>query len=106
MGNNSVAIVGYGAVGKGMHKLFPEAAIHDPPLGIGSREEVNGRRFAFVAVPTPSLPDGSADVSIVREVIGWLESEVVILRSTVPVGTSEQLAAETGKQIVLSLIHI
>lgn len=100
MGKHSVAIVGYGAVGRAMHELFPQAVAYDEPLGIGSRDEVNGCRFAFVAVPTPSNGDGSADVSIVRDVVGWIDSDVIILRSTVPVGTTDQLVAETGKQVV------
>jgi UDPglucose 6-dehydrogenase len=100
MGKHSVVIVGYGAVGRGMHRLFTEAVIYDEPLGMGTREEANSCRFALVAVPTPSMPDGSADVSVVREVVGWLECEVIILRSTVPVGTTDALVAETGKQIV------
>jgi UDPglucose 6-dehydrogenase len=96
----SVAIVGHGAVGKGISQLFPGAAPYDPPLGLGSRDEVNRRRFAFVAVPTPMLDDGSADTSIVEEVVSWIESEFIILRSTVPVGTTDRLRAETGKAIV------
>jgi UDPglucose 6-dehydrogenase len=100
MARYSVAIVGYGAVGKGMHGLFPDAVIYDEPLGIGSRDEVNGCRFALVAVPTPMLANGAADISIVREVVGWLECEVIVLRSTVPVGTTDQLITDTGKQIV------
>lgn len=35
----SVAIVGYDAVGKGIHQLFLEAVPYDPPLGIGTRAE-------------------------------------------------------------------
>jgi UDPglucose 6-dehydrogenase len=98
--NFSVAIVGYGAVGRGIHQLFPDAVTYDPPLGLGTPDEVNRCRFAFVAVPTPMAPDGSADVSVVEEVIGWINSEVIILRSTVPVGTTDRLRAATGKAIV------
>ena len=65
----SVAIVGYGAVGRGIHQLFPDAVTYDPPLGIGTRAEVNRSRFAFVAVPTPMSEDGSADVSVVEEAV-------------------------------------
>jgi UDPglucose 6-dehydrogenase len=96
----SVAIVGYGAVGRGIAQLFPEAVAYDPPLGIGTREQVNACDYAMVAVPTPSRPDGSADLSIVEEVVGWIESDVIVLRSTVPVGTTDRLRRETGKAIV------
>jgi UDPglucose 6-dehydrogenase len=96
----SVAIVGYGAVGKGISQLFPGAVPYDPPLGLGSKDEVNRCRFAFVSVPTPMSDDGSADTSIVEEVVSWIESEVIILRSTVPIGTTDRLRETTGKSIV------
>lgn len=100
MDHQSIAIVGYGAVGRQLHTLFPDAVIHDPDIGYDDRASVNGCRFAFVCVPTPSLPDGSADVSIVRDVVGWIESDVIVIRSTVSVGTTRVLAGETGKQLV------
>lgn len=96
----STAIVGYGAVGRGIHQLFPSACTYDEPLGIGSRDQVNSCRFAFVAVPTPMSHDGSADTSIVEEVAGWIESDLIILRSTVPVGTTDRLCEATGKSII------
>jgi len=96
----SVAIVGFGAVGQGLQQLFPDAVVYDPPKGIGDREEVNACTFAMVSVPTPSRPDGSADVSIVEEAVGWITSDVIVLRSTVPVGTTDRLRRESGKAIV------
>lgn len=96
----SVAIVGYGAVGRGISQLFPNAVPYDEPLAIGSRDDVNRCRFAFVAVPTPMGADGSADTSVVEEVVSWIESDVIILRSTVPVGTTDRLREATGKAIV------
>jgi len=96
----SVAIVGFGAVGRGMQALFPEAVVFDEPLGIGTREHVNRCQFAFVCVPTPGLPDGRCDTSIVEEVVGWITCPTIVLRSTVPPGTTERLAEQTGKRIV------
>jgi UDPglucose 6-dehydrogenase len=80
--------------------LFPAAVIQDPAKGHDDRAAVNQCQFAFVCVPTPALPDGSADVTFVRDVVGWIEVDVIVLRSTVPVGTTKALAAETGKRIV------
>jgi len=96
----STAIVGYGAVGRGIHQLFPDASPFDPPQGIGTRDEVNAARFAFVCVPTPMAEDGSCDTSVVEEAVSWIESELIIVRSTVPVGTTDALRAATGKAIV------
>jgi UDPglucose 6-dehydrogenase len=95
-----VSIVGYGAVGKHLQGLFPDAAVYDKPLRLGSREDVNRCRYAFVAVPTNERPDGSADTSIVEETVSWLETELIVIRSTVPVGTTERLKQATGKRIV------
>lgn len=100
MKSKSVAIVGYGAVGRGLHQLFPEAAVYDEPLGLGDRRETNRCQYAFVCVPTPAREDGSCDTSIVEEVVGWLETEVIVIRSTVPPGTTDLLRQRTGKRIV------
>jgi UDPglucose 6-dehydrogenase len=100
MKQKSVAIVGYGAVGRGIHQLFPDAAIYDEPLEIGTREEVNRCEYAFVAVPTPMARDGSCDTSIVEDVVDWIESAHIILRSTVSVGTTEMLAQRYNKRII------
>jgi UDPglucose 6-dehydrogenase len=96
-----VAIIGAGAVGRGIAQLFVDAVLFDEPKGIGTREGVNACDAAFVCVPTPRHEDGSCDTSIVAEVIGWLEAPLIIIRSTVSVGTTRALAAKyPGKSIV------
>ncbi|MGE3856193.1 MAG: hypothetical protein AB7G21_04440 [Dehalococcoidia bacterium] len=92
--------MGVGAVGAGMKALFPNAVEYDEPRGIGTRSEVNACDIAFVAVPTPSRPDGGCDISIVDEVCGWIEAPVIVLRSTVPVGATDLLRERHGKRIV------
>jgi len=96
----SVAIVGYGAVGRGIHTLFPNAVIYDEPLGIGKREEVNQCEYAFVSVPTPMGPDGECNISIVEEVVSWIDARYIILRSTVEIGTTDRLREQLGKSVV------
>src|SRR6266540_3434234 len=95
-----VAIVGAGAVGMGMAKLFPNAVLFDEPKGVGTREVVNACDIAFVSVPTPSGPDGSCDTSIVEDVVSWLETRTIVLRSTVSVGTTRRLATTHQKDVV------
>jgi UDPglucose 6-dehydrogenase len=101
----SISIIGYGNLGKNTHRLFINAHIYDPLLKLGSKEEVNGSQYAFICVPTPSLPDGSLDTSIVEEVVGWLEASIIIIQSTVPVGTTDRLCKETGKRIIFQPIY-
>lgn len=95
-----IGIVGYGHVGKAIHALFPNAAVYDLPMQIGSEAEVNDCEVVFICVPTPSLPDGQCDTSIVEEVISWLTAKVIVIRSTVPVGFTDAMTEKTGKRIV------
>lgn len=58
---------------------------------------VDGSEVIVIAVGTPARPDGSADISAVESVVGMLRSmdlhgATVVLRSTVPPGTSEWVA--------------
>src|SRR6266540_6971097 len=80
-----VGIVGLGAVGAGIAKMFRGASVYDEPKSLGSRAEVNGCDIAFVCVPTPAAADGSCDTSIVEDVVSWLEADVICIRSTVSV---------------------
>jgi UDPglucose 6-dehydrogenase len=95
-----IAIIGCGHVGGTMQALFPEAVVYDEPKGLGSREAVNRCQVGFVCVPTPMAPDGSCDTSIVEAVLSWLQTEVIVLRSTVPVGFTDRQVARTGKRIL------
>jgi UDPglucose 6-dehydrogenase len=98
--SNDVAIVGYGAVGRGIKELFPSAVIYDEPLGLGAREDASACKYAFVAVPTPPLPDGGCDTSIIDSVLSWLQSDIIVIRSTVAVGTTDRLRKQHGKRVI------
>ena len=101
MNEPSVAIVGFGAVGRGIQQLFPEAIPYDPPLGLGSKEAVNNCRYAMDRRPdAPACRTDPPTSRIVEEVVGWIECDHIIIRSTVPVGTTDRLRKETGKSIV------
>ena len=95
-----IAIVGAGAVGLAIAKLFPDSVLYDEPKKVGTKEAVNACDIAFVCVPTPQAADGSCDTSIVESVVGWIDGPVICIRSTVSIGTSRRLATATGKQIV------
>ena len=60
------------------------------------KEEVASNLVIFIAVGTPSRDDGSADLSAVEEVAGEIARQmdgykVIVVKSTVPVGTSRKL---------------
>lgn len=100
-----VAIIGYGHVGKAYTKMFPEAFIYDEPRHTGSRDEVNSSDIALVCVPT-DLKDGELDMSIVEEVVGWLETPLILIKSALMPGTVDRLVKETGKKIAVSVEFI
>ena len=59
-------------------------------------------QVVFVCVPTPSASDGSADLSMVRMVIEGLSKTlvagaVIVLKSTVPVGTNARVKKWLGR---------
>ena len=58
---------------------------------------VDNSQIIFLAVGTPSLPDGSADISAVLAVAGEIarimpDYRIVVTKSTVPVGTHQKAA--------------
>ena len=98
--NRTVAIVGYGSLGRAMHAVFPGAVVFDEPLSIGAKEAVNACDFAFIAVPTPQGEGGACDTSVVEAAVHWISGPVIVILSTVAVGTTERLVRETGKRII------
>ena len=71
--------------------------VNDLPTAIRDAE------FIIVSVGTPSRPDGSADLSALEAVVADLltlplNGATVVLRSTVPCGTTEAVAAALGKR--------
>lgn len=101
-----IAIVGYGYLGKAYARVFPDAYIYDEPKGIGTREEVNKCDIALVAVPTDPLPNGFLDMSIVEEVVDWLETPLILIKSALMPGTTERLVRDTGKKIAVSVEYV
>ncbi|MVN89411.1 hypothetical protein GO986_22005 [Deinococcus sp. HMF7620] len=99
-----IGIVGFGHVGKSMRTLFPDAVIYDPAYAASARQEdINACQIVFVCVPTPMTGSGSADVSIVEEVVDWIDpGAVIVIKSTVTPGTTDALKRRTGKRIVFS----
>lgn len=106
----NVAIVGMGYLGTAYSKVYPDAVIYDPfKLGDNSatKKKVNQCDVALVAVPTDPLPDGSLDMSIIEDVISWLDTDLIIIKSALMPGTVERLTRQYGKQrIAVSVEYI
>lgn len=95
-----VAIIGMGYVGNSMLNIFPEAIQYD--INKGTKEEVNEAKLAIICVPTPAKENGECDTSIVEEVISWLETDLILIKSALAPGTTEKLKNKTNKRIVVS----
>lgn len=109
----SVAIIGYGYVGKAMEKFFckhHDIKVYDPPYieknnleGVVEKHEgenitftndksdINACDLAVVCVPTPSNEDGSVDLSYIYNTFKWLNTPDILIKSTVPPGTTKKL---------------
>ena len=101
-----VGIIGCGHVGTAMKQLFVNAYLFDEPKKIGTRDELNMCDLSFVCVPTPMAQDGSCDTTIVEQVLGWVDTPIIVIRSTVPIGFTERMKKKTGKKIINGLSKI
>jgi UDPglucose 6-dehydrogenase len=99
-----ITIAGYGSIGHYVESVFGtkhEIVAYDPPQGLGTRDDLTDTDFVFICVPTPPRDDGSADTSIVEEVVALAEPRVAIVcESTVPIGTTQKLIARYQKPLV------
>jgi UDPglucose 6-dehydrogenase len=108
-------IIGAGVVGRGMKKIFPDAQFFDPIKecrknntilsGFMTKGDVNEFcDFAIVCVPTPldKAHGYKADLTAIDEVFGWLKVPLVLIKSTVPVGTTDRLRKEKDLRICFS----
>jgi len=101
-----IGLVGNGYLGKAYAKVFNEAPIYDPYAlkdKSASKEDINSCDIALVAVPTDPLPDGSLSMDIVEEVVDWLETDLILIKSALMPGTVDRLVKKTGKNIAVSL---
>lgn len=101
-----ITLIGNGYLGQAYARMFPDAYIYDGPKGIGTIELANQADLAIVAVPTDPLPDGELDMAIVRDVVGWLETPLILIKSALMPGTVDQLVKDTGKRIAVSVEYI
>ena len=101
-----IAIVGHGYVGKAMEKFFEkhyELVIYDPPAGYAvTKDDVNECDATFICVPTPRSEDGSCDISLVEDVVSWINTEIIVIKSTIEVGTTKILSERYDKDLVFS----
>lgn len=108
-----IAVIGgNGYVGKTVVKFFEDHFLTlpvDPSIKVDMVDQrlgANGCDLAVVCVPTPMRDDGSVDLSIIEETLSWLTTPLILIKSTIPPGTTDKLKAKYGKRIVFSPEYI
>lgn len=115
-----IGIVGSGYVGKAMFTFFKDhypVVIYDVNPSSYTSEMmkaylttdkygINKCDIVVVCVSTPMGENGECDLSHVNSVFEWLKAPLVILKSTVPPGTTRKLRESTGLRIVHSPEYI
>lgn len=79
-----------------------EVVIYDPLFVSSSPSFVNSCDLAIICVPTPMNADGSCDISIVEDVVSWVTTPLILIKSTVPPGTCAYLSRKYGKKVNFS----
>ena len=86
-------IIGLGHVGSLMKQLFPNSYVYDINNSLYNTEDckqnINNCDISFICVPTPESNTGACDTSIVEEALNWCTSNIIVIRSTVPVGFTD-----------------
>jgi UDPglucose 6-dehydrogenase len=103
-----VGIIGIGMVGEPIRRWFEESQgykrnkdlfCYDTDPKKGYSEDINKADVIFVAVPTPTNPDGSCNISIVNSAASAIkDGKIVVVKSTVAPGTVEGLQKKYPKK--------
>lgn len=105
-----IAILGLGHVGSSVKRFieeYYEVVTFDPKHdSIYPHAQIDRCEVSIVCVPTPMLPSGECDTSIVDSVVSQLGTPYVLIKSTVPPGTTDRLRKATGKRICFSPEYI
>lgn len=106
-----VGIVGLGMVGEPIRRWFEDVKgykrgkdlfCYDTDPSKDYDDDVNKADVIFVAVPTPSPKAGAADLSILHGAVSKIANgKTIILKSTIPPGTTEGLQKKFPKKFFI-----
>ncbi|OGF51554.1 hypothetical protein A3I27_01635 [Candidatus Giovannonibacteria bacterium RIFCSPLOWO2_02_FULL_43_11b] len=104
-----ITIYGFGHVGRGIWNFLKDRysiQIFDPnvkaPEVTNEKKRLKKTKYAVICVPTPMLPNGECDISIVKEILSTSWHDFYLIKSTVAPGTTAALARKTKKKIAFS----
>ncbi|MBQ6127110.1 hypothetical protein IJI69_00470 [Candidatus Saccharibacteria bacterium] len=101
-----ILIVGYGTVGKNLHKELKglNIDVYDK-YKTENNTKKDGEKYdiAIICVDTPYVDKKNVcDISQVRNALGENDADIYIIKSTILPGTTDSLIEETGKNIIFS----
>ena len=106
-----IGIIGIGMVGTPLKRYFEEVKgygrsedlfLYDIDSKKGCFDDVNRADVIFISVPSPRAPDGSADLTAVESALKTIKgAKIVVLKSTIPPGTTERLQKEYPQHKIL-----
>lgn len=110
-----VIVLGYGYVGKAfvdMLKGHYDIFVYDPGYkgpceGFNLIDKIEGDYvLGVVCVPTPKGENGECDISLVEDSVSKLQTPVILVKSTIEIGTTDKLKERYGKRVVFSPEYI
>lgn len=108
--DKKIAVIGLGRVGKAFSEYVSnvyEVVGYDPKEHDSyPSQEIDSCELGVVCVPTPMLPDGRCDTSIVESAVEKLQCPLILIKSTVAPGTTDYLREKYGKRICFSPEYI
>lgn len=99
MSKSSIGFIGQGFVGKNMANEFEERGFETiryslEPEYVGNKEKIKECDIVFIAVPTPTTPDGFDGSILEKEIKLVGEGKIAVIKSTIIPGTTESLQKE------------
>jgi UDPglucose 6-dehydrogenase len=102
----NIGIIGLGVVGAACKKGFElqghTVLVHDTKLNT-LIESILPTEIVYICVPTPSLDDGTCDISILNDIISQLDRNkytgIIAIKSTMIPGTTKKLSTTTNIDI-------
>jgi UDPglucose 6-dehydrogenase len=103
---NKISFIGQGWIGKHYADNFEERgyeviryALEEPY--VQNKERINDSDIIFIAVPTPTTPDGFDD-SIIRGALKLIDKgKTVVIKSTIALGVTESIQEENPEHFVM-----
>jgi nucleotide sugar dehydrogenase len=69
---------------------------------VGGMERTQECELTIICVPTPSKDNGECDLSYVEDAISKIKSPLILIKSTIEIGTTDRLKEKYNKRIVFS----